>query len=182
MFNLTDIHCHALSRIDDGAENSSMMKNMLDIAYSDGIRKICFTPHFKIFEFRNDNDINTYNTLTKQIFSIAVEYVKEKYPDMSLFLGNEVMYHSDFFSSLSKKHYRTLNNSLYVLVEFNPNVSEFDLKNGIMRILRKGFIPLLAHIERYGVLIKNFNLLQELKQMGEKAEKIAIKYMMIKKF
>ncbi len=166
MLNLVDIHCHSLSRIDDGAENSTMMKKMIDTAYADGIRKICFTPHFKIYEFQNEDDIVSYNNLIAQIFKIAVEYANRAYPDLILYLGNEIMYHNDFFNSLLSKHCRTLNGSSYALVEFLPSVTAFDLKNSISRILRKGYIPLIAHIERYGVLIKDRALLLELKSMG----------------
>ena len=166
MLNLVDIHCHTLSRIDDGAENSTMMKNMIDTAFADGIRTICFTPHFKIYEFRNEDEIVSYNNLTKQIFEIAIDYANQKYPDLTLYLGNEIMYHNDFFDSLLSKHCRTLNDSSFVLVEFQPSVTAFDLRNSISRILRKGYIPLIAHIERYSVLIKNRDLLLELKSMG----------------
>ena len=166
MFNLVDIHCHTLSRVDDGAENSTMMKKMIDTAYADGIRKICFTPHFKIYEFKNEDDIAAYNNLIKQIFKIATEYANERYPDLTLCLGNEIMYHNDFIDSLQSNHCCSLNGSNYVLVEFLPSVTAFDLSNSVSRILRKGYIPLIAHIERYGALVKNRDLLFELKNMG----------------
>lgn len=166
MFNFIDIHCHSLSRIDDGAANSSMMKKMLDIAYADNIKTVCFTPHFKIYEFENENDIVLHNSLIKQMYDIATDYVKDVHPDMTLHLGNEIMYHNDFFDSLSSGSCLTINNSVYVLVEFSPNVTEFDIRTGISRILRKGYIPLIAHIERYGVLVKDIELLLELKSMG----------------
>jgi protein-tyrosine phosphatase len=163
---LVDIHCHTLSRIDDGAENSTMMKKMIDTAFADGIRTICFTPHFKIYEFRNEQDVVSYNKLIEQIFKIAIDYKNQNYPDMQMYLGNEIMYHNDFFDSLQSKNCRSLNNSSYVLVEFQPSVTSYDLRNSISRILRKGYIPLIAHIERYGTLVKNYDLLLELKSLG----------------
>lgn len=166
MLELVDIHCHTLSRIDDGAENSTMMKKMIDTAFADGIRKICFTPHFKTYEFENEEDIISYNNLIEQIFKIAIEYKNQNYPDMELYLGNEIMYHNDFFDSLQAKYCRSLNNGYYVLVEFKPSVTAYDLKNSISRILRKGYIPLIAHIERYEALFNDHNLLLELKSLG----------------
>ena len=100
------------------------------------------------------------------MFTIASEYVKEAHPDMQLYLGNEIMYHNEFFESLSSKSCYTLNNTVYALVEFSPTVSAFDIKAGVSRILRKGYIPVIAHIERYGVLVKDIDLLLELKGMG----------------
>lgn len=166
MLELVDIHCHTLSRIDDGAENSTMMKKMIDTAFADGIRKICFTPHFKTYEFKNEKDIISYNNLIEQIFQIANEYKNQNYPDMQLYLGNEIMYHNDFFDSLQSKHCRSLNNGRYVLVEFQPSVTAYDLKNSVSRILRKGYIPLIAHIERYSGLISDYDLLLDLKNLG----------------
>lgn len=42
-----DIHCHSLAGVDDGAQSIEEMYKMLDIAYEDGIRTICFTPHIR---------------------------------------------------------------------------------------------------------------------------------------
>jgi len=41
----TDIHCHMLSGVDDGAQNADEMFAMLDMAYQAGTRRICLTPH-----------------------------------------------------------------------------------------------------------------------------------------
>ena len=99
MFEMADIHAHILGGVDDGAKNSDEMKEMLDMAYNDGIRHICFTPHFKIYHFRNEGEINAYNSKIEESFDKAVEYAKEKYPDLNLYRGNEVMYHSGVIDS-----------------------------------------------------------------------------------
>lgn len=166
MFDLIDIHCHTLSNVDDGAIDESVMKSMLDTAYSDGIKTICFTPHFKIYEFENEKDIVDYCSSIKNSFDIAYSYVKEKYPDMVLFLGNEIMYHNEILDSLKSKQCIGLNNGSYILVEFQPSISAFELENAVMRILRTGYKPIIAHIERYNAFIKNFELVKELRNMG----------------
>lgn len=166
MFDLVDIHCHTLSSIDDGAGDDGTMKAMLDVAYSDGIRAICFTPHFKTYEFRDNDDMEVYQGLINHSFELANAYTREKYPDMMLFLGNEIMYHDEIFNSLASKSCRSLNDSSYVLIEFQPSVSSFDIENAIIRILRKGYRPVIAHIERYNALIKKPELIFELRNMG----------------
>ena len=102
MIDFVDIHCHALFRVDDGALDEQMMYNMLDMAYDNGTRIICFTPHFKIFEFDSDEEIYSHMNRLERRFKIANEYVIEKHPDMQLFLGNEIMYHSDIFFNKKK--------------------------------------------------------------------------------
>ena len=41
-----DIHCHMLPRLDDGAESFEESVQMLKIAFREGIRTICLTPHY----------------------------------------------------------------------------------------------------------------------------------------
>lgn len=166
MYGFIDLHCHILSGIDDGAKDTKMMTRMLDIAYSDGIKTICLTPHFKIYKFNDEKEILKYNQAIDNSFESACEYVKNTYPDMTLLLGNEIMYHNDIFESLVSGKCHSIADTSYVLVEFPPNISQYDLKNATSKLLRKGFRPILAHVERYTVLLKDFSLLKELKESG----------------
>ena len=40
-----DIHIHALAGVDDGPSDEEEMFAMIDKAYDQGVRAICFTPH-----------------------------------------------------------------------------------------------------------------------------------------
>ncbi len=166
MYSFFDIHNHSLYKVDDGASSIESMKSMIDIAYSDNIKTICFTPHFKIYRFADNEDIDAYNSLLKSRFSEATEYAKEKYPDMHLYLACEIMYHNDIFDSLVNGKCSTLGNSRYVLVEFSPHVSEHELITALSNISRKGYKPILAHFERYNCIAKDFSLLKEAKDRG----------------
>ena len=166
MFDLVDIHCHALCDVDDGARNETVMKAMIDIAYRDGIKTICFTPHFKTYEFRDNDDIDDYHKRIDKSFETAQQYALEKYPDMMLYLGNEIMYHNEIISSLSSLDCKSLNGSAYILVEFQPSVTCYDIESAILKILRRGYIPVIAHIERYSALIKKPELVVDLRNMG----------------
>ena len=44
---LTDIHCHMLPGIDDGAADAKESMAMLKKAYRDGVRRIIVTPHYR---------------------------------------------------------------------------------------------------------------------------------------
>ena len=76
-----DLHCHALYRVDDGAQDEQIMQNMLDMAYNDGTRYLCFTPHFKIYEFNEDNEMYEQVERMKRRFSDALAFAREKHPD-----------------------------------------------------------------------------------------------------
>jgi len=44
--SITDIHCHILPNIDDGAKDVEISVNMAQIALAEGINRIIATPHF----------------------------------------------------------------------------------------------------------------------------------------
>ena len=47
MENMYDIHCHALQQVDDGADSLQMALDMLAYEYTEGVRTIILTPHFR---------------------------------------------------------------------------------------------------------------------------------------
>ena len=166
MYSFIDIHNHSLYKVDDGARSIEAMKAMIDIAYSDNIRAICFTPHFKIYRFSDDEDIGAYNSLLKSHFDEAQEYANEKYPDMKLYLASEIMYHNDIIDSIVTGKCSTLGDSRYALVEFSPHVSKHELITALSNISRRGYKPILAHFERYNCIADDFSLLRECKDSG----------------
>ena len=151
MFEMADIHCHMLGGVDDGAKNHTEMYEMMDMAYADGIRHICFTPHFKIYHFKSASGIERYNQAIAISFDAAVEYAREKYPDLKLYLGND---------------FKNINEGSYFLVEFQPEISVYDMRNAIRNILRKGYRPVIAHVERYAELYKKPDFVRELREYG----------------
>lgn len=166
MADFVDLHCHALFRVDDGAESEEMMKNMLDIAYSSGTRHLCFTPHFKIYEFDDEGEMYAQVDRLNRRFNVACNYAKEKHPDLKLYLGNEIMYHEEASESLFSKKCFFLNGSSYALVEFSPDSTAYAIENAVVKLLRKGIRPLIAHIERYPAFVKDFSFSKTLKDCG----------------
>ena len=76
----TDIHTHLLCHVDDGAESTAMMQEMLDVAYRDGTRTLCLTPHYdpkphKSAEMTVEDD---YAMIDGQINNGRRDEVKEK--------------------------------------------------------------------------------------------------------
>ena len=43
---LTDIHCHIIPGVDDGARSMKEAQKMVQIAYEEGTRRIIGTPHY----------------------------------------------------------------------------------------------------------------------------------------
>lgn len=142
MHNIIDIHDHILFDVDDGAKNLNESLKMLERAYVGGCHTIIFTPHFHL----GRNYIN--NKKVKTNFDILKSEASKKFPDLDLYLGNEVYYSYDIPDMLERGEIFTLANSDYILVEYSE-VAEIDfIKNSIIEIRQMGYLPVIAHAER----------------------------------
>ena len=147
MNGFVDLHCHMLYGIDDGAVSFEEMQKMLDMAYEDGIRHICLTPHANL---RADVD---FRQEANQAFEELCLYA-EKYPDMQFYQGNELFYSHGLVEGIRSGRFLGLNGTRYVLVEFLPTVSYYDLTYALKDLSGAGYFPILAHAERYSALYK----------------------------
>lgn len=142
----SDIHTHLLYGVDDGPKSREEMFAMADKLYADGVRLLCATPHC-FPEWCGNN-----RTETDKAFAELCEYCAEKYPDLKLFLGNELYYEKNEDRWLDNGFCKTMGNSRYVLVEFPVKISGEHIIKGAERLLSKGYIPIIAHTERYSKL------------------------------
>lgn len=115
---LADIHIHLLFGVDDGAKDEDEMHAILDAAYQAGTRVLCCTPHFHPGYFGDNYD--KVNAAFKRLSS----YVQKTYPDMALYLGNELRYEPECVNWLRQGVCRTVNGTRYVLVDFSEAAPE----------------------------------------------------------
>lgn len=155
-----DMHCHSLFGVDDGAKTPEEMQAMLDAAYADGVRYLCFTPHFHLGYFGN-------NSKERDLaFSDAEKYVSINCPDMHVFLGNELRYSRECVSWLENGLCLTLNGTNHVLVDFSEMERAETIADGLHRLLNAGYTPVLAHAERYDSLRPGLRDIQRFRQNG----------------
>lgn len=140
MQGIIDIHAHILPGLDDGAANMEESKEMLKLAYGQGIRKIIATPHYK----RGQNPEHIME-LSRQLQKEAYEIHKH----YRIFLGQEILYSEDILEDLREKRALTMCQSNYVLVEFSPMISYSRLFQGLRKLILARYVPILAHMERY---------------------------------
>ncbi len=155
----TDMHAHLLFGVDDGAKDEAMMRSMLDAAYADGVRRLCATPHFQP-DFYGDNSL-----ARDEAFSRLTAYAKERYPDLSLSLGNEIGYRTECIDDIRAKRCLLLGGK-YVLLDFPADVSLFIIENALSRFFSGGYRVILAHVERYEALFNQYRLLREWREYG----------------
>lgn len=155
-----DLHSHMLCGVDDGAGSPEEMYQMLEMAYADGIRAICLTPHYSPYLFGNTTEAS------KKSFALLKQYVAAHHPDMRLFLGHELGYHHSGLEALDKGLCRTINGGRYVLVDFPEGVDFFELSGAMENMLRSGYRVILAHTERYHCLARHMDWLEEFVENG----------------
>lgn len=138
----TDLHIHLLYGCDDGAKTQQEMFDMLNQEYEDGVRVICVTPHFHPGYF-GDNEQSTLSS-----FYRLVQYAS-KYPNLELYLGNELHFSRNCMQWVLDGKCHTLNNTDYILVDFSMNEDKKEIVHGCSMLLNGGYIPVLGHVERY---------------------------------
>lgn len=154
-----DIHSHILPGVDDGAENMEEALSMIEVAYQEGTRQIFCTPHYE----RGKNSY-TKEELNNRFQELCKE-VEKVHPDMKLYLGNEILYTDGIVDDLKNGLIQTMNDTKYVLVEFNIRTSYNELYQAIRKITNARFRPIIAHMERYRCLFKHIDRVDELVRM-----------------
>lgn len=155
-----DMHCHVLPGLDDGAKDIDTSLQILEMAYKEGIRGIIATPHYHggHYEATSETIGNKYEIL-KTIASV-------KYKDLQIYTGNEIYYYQSVTDWLNDGQVLSLAGSHYVLLEFSPSVEYRELELATRNVSGNGYLPILAHIERYRCLTKHIDKVQNLIDMG----------------
>ncbi len=157
---MIDLHAHILYGLDDGAEDREMMLNMFKIAAEDGIRKIVATPHHICGANQYDAQ-----TLDKR-YDEAVEMIKSNGIDIELYKGSEVFLDEYVPDSIKNGTAPTLAGTRYVLVELPMLGFPKQTESILYRILCDGYIPVIAHVERYADIQKDIGILKGFIEMG----------------
>lgn len=155
-----DVHCHILPGVDDGAKDIEQTKEMMHIAYEEGIRTIIVTPH----------NYASHRSASPQQIQETIQQVNVLLKlwnlDICLYPGNEIFYRSGVAEQLEENNIQTMAGSRYVLVEFEPAVEYAYLRDGLSELIRYGYLPILAHAERYDCLYRKKERPGELKRKG----------------
>lgn len=158
---MIDIHCHILHGMDDGPNDLEAAVQLGKIAFENGITAIIATPHLTDLSRTDDFlRLREHRLLTLNRAFERERIDVELYPGAELFLNDKI-----FSYPVSKE--LALNGSSYLLVEFAMHSRNFDfVKSCFEKIFENGFIPILAHPERYTMFQRNLGLLNYLTGMG----------------
>ncbi len=158
---MIDLHSHVIFDIDDGAQLIQDSLAILKKAQSIGITKIMATPHFSIGE-----DVSRFLEKRNENLAGLKQVCDKEEIDVFLKAGAEVYITDELFNedNLDKL---TLGESNIILTEFKyHSLSGERFLEYIDYILNEGFIPLIAHVERYSFIRRNMMLLESLLSRG----------------
>ena len=155
----TDIHSHLIPGIDDGVqsmtESIEMIQGMIDL----GIKRIITTPHIMSDYFKNTPDIirrgldDVRKELQRQNIDIEIDAAAEYYLD------------EGFLPKLKSKDIIAIKDK-YLLFEISYINPPDNLHSIIFEINVAGYIPVLAHPERYPFWYNKFEEFQRIKETG----------------
>lgn len=153
----TDWHCHLLPGVDDGAQTMEETLQVLSLYEQSGVEKVWLTPHIM------EDMPNTTALLQERFAELQAAYTGP----IKLRLASENMLDNLFEERLGKNDLLPLGeDGRHLLVEtsyFNPPMG---LTNILLRIKTKGYVPVLAHPERYIYMEKKEY--QDLRALGVK--------------
>lgn len=160
MEQIVDIHCHILPGVDDGASSMEETISMLEQAVADGITTMIATPHYHL-----GRKVASYDMVEAAYQDVLCEIEKRKLP-LRIYLGNEIFCSDTALEDITKKKAHTMDGTRYILLEFHPGNSYRDIRHGVHTAIEEGYIPIVAHAERYQALAENIDRVDELVQMG----------------
>ena len=140
---VVDMHTHIMPDIDDGSRGLYESIELLNLAIDKGITDVFLTPHSF---FIHDDIYKRFDDFKREI---------EKFPiPIRLYLGCEVLSRpcdvAENIGKLITGEYPTMNGTKCILIEPYPyDIAESDVKEMIKAYKNAGFIPIVAHVDRY---------------------------------
>ena len=156
----TDMHSHLLPGIDDGspdlATSLRLIKGMVDLGYT----KLITTPHIMWDMYKNTPD------KIQEKLEILRAAVKENGINVEIHAAAEYFL-DEYVEQLLRKNEPLLPISgKMVLVEFSLAYPSHSLKDILFEMQMQGYLPVVAHPERYIYLEHARDFYDELKDIG----------------
>ena len=153
----TELHSHVIYGIDDGAKSPESMYALLQQASDTGVNHLICTSHITpgYSKFPQETYLSH--------FSEAESWCKQHTPKLHLHIGSEILYTESTGRLLDEGYVPSLDQTMYILVEFMPESTETEIRNAIEDLGSKGYEVIIAHVERY-VHLHSLKTLRKLKQ------------------
>lgn len=157
---MIDIHCHILPCIDDGSKSIDETLEMARIAVDEGIHHIIATPHYiQYSDYLNKQQV-------QKLVDEVNDVLKKENIALSLSIGQEIYLTPDLPKLVQSGEVSTLNDGQYILIEFPMNDIPLYAEDIFYELRLMGLTPILAHPERYPMVMEDPNLLLKFLKLG----------------
>lgn len=158
----TDIHAHFLPGLDDGSPSLEESLKMVEGMKALGYEKLVCTPHVMHGYYQNSTEsiLNAHSMLKQAI--------AEKGIDIKLEVSAEYNFDKELLKRLDNDDIISFGNEdyQYLLFELSYFNEPMGLTELISKIKEKGYIPVLAHPERYPYFSGTREKYNELQSQG----------------
>ncbi len=144
----TDLHCHIIYGVDDGAQTLQDAKAMLIRAVEQNVRRIICTSH--AMPGREIFPLETYRRHLQE----EQDWCRQEGLDLQLYEGCEILWDESAPRLLKEGAFPSLCGGRYALVEFFPTTPWEEIKHAALALSIAGYYPVVAHVERYACLRK----------------------------
>ena len=131
---------------------------MLEHAKAQGIDAMILTPHYRhgMFSYPKDRIEAHFAKLYRPAKEIGID----------LYLVTEQHINSMTIEYIENGRCRTLANTNYVLAEYKPETEFPYIMDSVRALLRHGYIPVIAHVERYMCMYEDLEHVERLQKVG----------------
>ena len=158
---MIDIHTHVMYGVDDGCKTLEESIETIHKLKEKGFNKIVLTPHYI-----KGADYCSNKRQNQKIMVKLKNILKSRDIDIELFLGNEIYFSYDIFKLILNKEISSINNTQYLLIEL-PLYNEINgLVDYLYELKINGYVPIIAHPERYRYFQENYKKLDILRDNG----------------
>ena len=150
-----DIHTHYIPDVDDGCRDLEMARILLQQSLEQGTGVVFATPHSEAFLTDHRKVMKKYHDLQTLVQGVQLRggVLRRDFLGLKLRLGCEVRCEEaemeTVLYSLRTGLFPSMNGTHCVLTEFPRWVSPGEALNCLRLLLTAGWIPIIAHAERY---------------------------------
>ena len=157
---MIDIHNHIIYEVDDGSRSKDESLSMIELYKKAGFDQIIATSHYDKSRYMVDS-----NEIRQKVVILNDE-IEKRSLDFKVYPGHEVQVELNMVKKIKKGDILSLNGSRYVLCELSfVNKPNF-LKDLFYDLQLEGYIPIIAHAERYPYVENDIEWLEDFIKAG----------------
>ena len=157
-----DMHSHILPGIDDGARDLDTSIELIEGLVQLGFSQLLCTPHVMTDFYRNSTD-----TIKKNLYLLRNELDKRNI-NIHIDASAEYYFDEELVKRLKNRDILSFGKENYLLFEFSYYNEHQRIFEIITDMIELGYIPVLAHPERYPYYVMNQEKFDQIKSMGVK--------------